>query len=80
MNIREDLKNKKPVIGNNLTLKKLRKNEIKKIYMASNYSKKENIIRNAKAHNVNVIELKENNKQLGGICKKPFSISIISFE
>lgn len=80
MTIKEDLKNKKPTIGNDLTIKKLKKSEIKKVYIASNYPEKDKIKRDCKTFSVELVELKENNKELGGLCKKPFSISIISFE
>jgi len=80
MNIKDELKIKKPIIGNELTLKKLRVNKISKVYIASNHPDKERMIEYGKKFGVEIIELAETNKELGAICKKPFSISTISFE
>jgi len=80
MSIKDDLKSKKPIIGNELTLKKLRINKISKVYIASNYPDKKRMMEYGKKFGVEVIELAETNKELGALCKKPFSISTISFE
>lgn len=80
MNIKDELKTKKPIIGNELTLKKLKANKISKVYIASNHPDKIRMMEYGKKFGVEVIELAETNKELGAICKKPFSISTISFE
>lgn len=70
------------VIGTQRTLKKLKMNEIKKIYVSSNCPKDvlEDIEHYAKIYKVPLIKLNESNEELGVICRKPFFISILSLE
>ena len=57
-------------------------NELKKVYVSSNCP--EDVLSDlehyAKIHGVELVKLKENNEELGIICKKPFPISVLSLE
>ncbi len=79
--IKKAIKEKKIIIGADITLKKLRIGKLKKIYLASNCRKdtREDIIHYAKLNNVEVINLEKTNEELGILCKKPFSISVLSY-
>ena len=78
--LRDDLKVKKPVIGLQRTLKKIRKQQLKRVYVSSNSNVKENISHLGKSFGVEVVVVGETSKEIGILCKKPFSISVISFE
>ena len=81
VNLKEDIKKtKKPVIGLERTLKKLRKKEISKIYVSSNSHSKTKILNLGKVNGVEIVLTEENSKEIGILCKKPYSISVISFE
>ena len=79
-NLREDIKKKKPVLGLELALKKIRKKQVSKVYVASSSHAKEQLVHLGKVTGVEVVLVEENSKELGIICKKPFSISVVSFE
>lgn len=79
-NFRDDLKKKKPVIGLERTLEKVRRQQASKVYVASNSHAKEQLINLCKTFGVEFVLIEENSKDLGILCKKPFSISVISFE
>lgn len=79
-NLRDDLKKKKPVLGLDLTLKKIRRQEVSKVYVASNSHAKKDLLSLGKTMGVEVVIVEENSKELGVLCKKPFSVSVISFE
>ena len=79
--LRKILKEKKVVFGSERTLKMLKNNKLNGIYLASNCPNKvkESIKYYAKLSNVNVVELEQANDELGVICKKPFSISVLAY-
>jgi large subunit ribosomal protein L30e len=79
--LRKDLKEKKIIFGANTTLKKLRAGKLKRIYLASNCRKDiaEDIVKYGKINDVEVVKLKKTNEELGTLCKKPFSISVLSY-
>jgi len=70
------------VIGTQRTLKKLKMGELKKVYASSNCPKDvlDDLEHYSKLHNIPLVVLKENNEELGVICKKPFFISVLSLE
>ena len=51
------------------------------VYLASNCPQvvKEDVKHYANLYNIKVIEAKENNEELGVICKKHFSISVLGY-
>ena len=78
--IRKLLKGKNTLIGADETLKNLKLGKIIKIYLSANCSDK---VKSAIGHyttlsKVEVIQLKYLNDELGILCKKPFSISVLS--
>jgi len=77
--IRKLLDSEKLLLGTDRTLKAMRSGTLKKIYIASNIDKKikEDIEHYKEMSDFEILELKENNVDLGTICKKPFSISVI---
>lgn len=78
--LREELKGKKVIIGTERTIKSLKMNKLKKVYMSSNCKQefKEDIEHYCKLYNIPLVKLKENNEELGVLCKKPFPISVLS--
>ena len=70
------------IFGTERTLKKLKMNEIKKVYVSSNCP--ENVLSDiehyANIHSIPLVKLKENNEELGIICKKSFPISVLSLQ
>lgn len=79
--IRKMTGEKKIVMGLDRTLKKLRNGKLEKIFLAFNcpIDVKENIKYYGKLRKIKVIELKINNNELGTICRKPFSISVLCY-
>lgn len=69
----------KLLIGTERTMKALRNGNLQKIYLASNTNAKvkEDIEHYKGMSKFEVEELKETNEELGTICKKSFSISVI---
>ena len=78
--LKQDLKKSTPFYGVEVTLKKLRKGELKKIYLSKDCKDKETILSLAQKTGIHVIELQETNAEIGVVCKKPFSISALCFE
>ena len=77
--LKEALKDKKTIIGAKRTLKFLKLGKLKKVYIASNCPKdiKDDVDHYAKINDIDVIDLKENNEELGILCKKSFFISVL---
>ena len=77
--IRALLADNKLVIGTERTLKLLRLGKIKQIYISANCadSTKENITHYSKLAGVQVNELNYPSSELGTVCKKPYSISVL---
>jgi large subunit ribosomal protein L30e len=78
--IKRMLKGKKMVIGTESSIKNLKKGNAAKVYLTSNCPAgvRADIMRYAKLNDVEVVELPVPNDELGIICKKPFSISVLS--
>lgn len=78
--IRKLLKQKNIIVGKERTLKNLKLGKIKKIYLSSNCSEEltKSIEHYSKLSKVAVVKLKYPNDELGVLCKKPFSISVLS--
>jgi large subunit ribosomal protein L30e len=78
--LKEALKDKKAIIGTDRTLKNLKMNKVKKVYISSNCDEnvKDDLKHYCKLYSIPLIELKENNEELGIVCKKPFAISVLS--
>ena len=78
--LKDDLKSKKLTLGLDRTLKKVRNQKIKIVYIASNSNAKDQLLSLGKSMGVEVVVLSENSKELGILCKKPFSVSVLGFE
>jgi len=78
--IRKLLKEKKMIIGTQRTLKNLKLGKIKKVYLSSNCSEKakESIAHYSELSKASVVKLKYPNDELGLLCKRSFSISVLS--
>ncbi len=77
--IKESLKTAHLVIGKEQLIKELKKGKIKKVFLSSNCPQtlKKSLEKYAQLAEAEVSGLKETNVELGVVCKKPFSISVI---
>ncbi|MBU0461521.1 MAG: ribosomal L7Ae/L30e/S12e/Gadd45 family protein [Nanoarchaeota archaeon] len=77
--IKKLLKTDKLVIGTEATIKKLRTKGLEKVYLASNCPSdvKQDISKYTELSSVTLIVLEMPNDELGDVCKKPFSISVL---
>jgi len=75
------IKEEKLVIGRDKTFKMLKNEKLKKVFIASNCNEdvRNDIKKYAKISKIEVVELKIDNIELGARCKKPFSISVLSY-
>ena len=77
--IRSLLADKKLVIGTERTMKLLRLGKLKIVYLSANCADntKEDILHFSKLTKTDVKELAYPSNELGVVCKKPFSISVL---
>ena len=77
--IKKLLGTKKLLLGTSTTIKNLKRGETKKVYLSSNCpsSVKEDITHYGKIGNAEIVQLTQANDEIGSICKKTFSISVI---
>lgn len=77
--IKKLVKTQKLIIGTDVTLKELKAGNISKVFAASNM--KEDVRQDFKRYcdisKAEFIELDIDNTELGTICRKPFSISVL---
>lgn len=80
--IKQLLKEEKLVIGADRTIKGINTGKFVKIYIASNCSDqlRENIVHYADIASVEVVDAGIPNDELGDVCKKPFSISVMGIK
>ena len=71
----------KVILGAEVVLKRLRTSGLSKVYLASNCPDdlKEEIVNYARLSNVPVVELRQDNEELGVFCKKNFFVSVLGF-
>ena len=79
--LRKLLGTKKIIIGTEKTIKALKSGKIEKVYLASNCEANaaEKIKYSCKLAKADFVKLDYPNDELGTLCKKPFSISVIGF-
>ncbi|MBU2633806.1 MAG: ribosomal L7Ae/L30e/S12e/Gadd45 family protein [Nanoarchaeota archaeon] len=79
--LKEAVKEKKLIIGTDRTIKNLKMHKVKKVYISSNCKKdiEEDLQHYCNLYKIPLTKAKENNEELGVICKKPFSVSVLSF-
>ncbi len=77
--LKKEIKTKKIAIGTNSVLKNLKLKNIEKIYIASNCSDKakKDIEKYSKIMNIPLVFLKQPNDELGIVCKRQYSISML---
>lgn len=80
--VKKLLGSEKLILGTDRSMKELRNGTLEKIFIASNADSKvvEDINHYNKLVKFEIEVLKETNEELGTICKKPFSISIIGLK
>lgn len=72
--------NKALIIGAEKTIKAMRKNTVKKVYVSATCAEKtkETINHYGLLNKIIIVNLEEKSDALGVICKKPFNISIVA--
>ncbi len=77
-NLKSLVKEKKIIVGSDETIKAIRNGTAKEVFISSNCSEelKERLIKYCKLSKCEINILKDDSKELGAICKKPFSINI----
>ncbi|MBU5687990.1 MAG: 50S ribosomal protein L30e [Candidatus Aenigmarchaeota archaeon] len=80
--IQEKVKANEVVLGYNRVIKMLKSGKPKMIIIANNLpkDKKETILHNAKLAKVEVKEFDNDNVNLGLVCGKPFSVSVLAIK
>jgi len=79
--IRKTIRDKKVYYGADITLKMIKTGSAHEVFVASNCPEriKRDLRRNCQIANTKLNELEENNEELGNICKKPFSVSVLCY-
>lgn len=81
MNIKNELKGiKKIIIGANVVEKKIRRGELKKVFIASNCLTKDRLLKLCSNTGVECFILDEDSKELAVVCKRQFAVSCIGTE
>ncbi len=77
--VKDTLKDGKVVLGAEQTTKLMKQGKLKKIFLSSNCKEdvQTDLEKYAKISKVELVNVDIPNKELGVICKKPFSISMI---
>jgi large subunit ribosomal protein L30e len=80
--IRKIVKEGKAVIGTKEVLKGLKLGKVKKVFITRNcpLRVKKDIKHYAEMDEVEVVKLKQPNDELGVLCKKPYSISVLGLK
>jgi len=80
--IQEAVKNEKAILGYRRVMKAIKMGNVKLVVMANNIPRemKENVEHNAKIGNVEVKTFKNDSVNLGLICGKPFSVSVLAIK
>ncbi len=78
--IKQILEEDNAIIGADRTLKMLKQGRINKVFMASNCPEdlRKDLEKYSKFADVELVKLKQDNEQLGTICKKQHFISVLS--
>ncbi len=77
--IKKLLKNKEIILGTEKVLKELKLGKLAKVYMSNNApeSVRADLTKYGRLADVEIINLKFSNEEIGEICKKPFLISVL---
>ena len=79
MDLKKELEDKRVIPGTKQSLKSLKDGSLVKIYLANNCPAdvKADVVYNAGLMNVPVVVLKQDNEEMGSLCKKHFFISVL---
>ncbi|HLF54351.1 MAG TPA: ribosomal L7Ae/L30e/S12e/Gadd45 family protein [Candidatus Nanoarchaeia archaeon] len=80
--IKKLLVSNKLLLGSESTMKHLRLGDVKKVYLASNCEPvvRDDVVRLCKFGQVELVDLAQSNEEIGVLCKKPYSISVIGVQ
>ncbi|MBU3940479.1 MAG: ribosomal L7Ae/L30e/S12e/Gadd45 family protein [Nanoarchaeota archaeon] len=80
-NLQKELKENKLVFGTKESLKAIKTGKAKEVFLAKNIDEevKEEVEKYAKIEGIKVNILEKDNVELGALCKKPFSISVLCY-
>ena len=78
--IKKAIEDNKLIIGTKETVKKLKQSKVSKIFVSANCPDevKEDLTHLCSIGKIELVDLSFPNTELGTICKKPFSISVVS--
>jgi large subunit ribosomal protein L30e len=78
--IKAAIESGKLIEGTDRSLKLLRENKIEKVFVSKNCPGqiKDDIVRLSEFNEIEVVSLSQPNDELGAICRKPYSISMVS--
>ena len=78
--LKELIKQENLLIGTERIIKNLKNGNISKVYVSSNCpdSVKKDVEHYCKMQDVEVVQLRQMNDELGVICKKPYAISMLA--
>ncbi|HLC73515.1 MAG TPA: ribosomal L7Ae/L30e/S12e/Gadd45 family protein [Candidatus Nanoarchaeia archaeon] len=79
--IRKAIKDKKIFYGSDITIKMIKTGKVTEVYVASNCLEriKKDLRHYCGIANIKLNEIEESNEELGNICKKPFSVSVLCY-
>jgi len=79
--LKKALKDKTFTLGTDETIKKIKLGKVSTIFLAKdcNSSVREKILNYKKKSKLDVVELDINSAEIGALCKKQFSISVLSY-
>ncbi len=80
--IKKLLASDKLFLGTESNMKQLRLGNVKKVYLASNCEPvvRDDVVRLCKFGQVECVDLAQSNEEIGVLCKKPYSISVIGVQ
>ena len=80
-NLKKAIKEKKLVIGTDRTLKLLKTNKAKEVFISKNCPEtlRKRIKNYGEINKIKITELDNTNEEIGSLCKKPFSINICCY-
>ena len=79
--LRDALKEQKMIFGTKETLKQLKKGAVKKVFLSGNCpnSVRDHVKHYSKLAKVDVVELQQPGDEIALLCKKNFSVSVLSY-
>lgn len=80
--IKKSIEEKKAVIGRDMTIKRLKRGEISKVYLSSNCADnvKQEIDDYCRIAGIESVQINYLNDEFAVLCKKPFSISVLGIK